>query len=71
MTRILLFLATNAAILVVISLVFNLLGIDGVLHIVVTLPRDTEDVVDEGGDTQLVADLQGAVILLGEGGIEA
>ena len=32
MTRILLFLATNAAILVVISLVFNLLGIDGLLQ---------------------------------------
>ena len=32
MMRILLFLATNAAILVVISVVFNLLGIDGVLH---------------------------------------
>jgi len=32
MTRILLFLATNAAILVVISLVFNVLGIDGLLQ---------------------------------------
>ncbi len=32
MMRILLFLATNAAILVVISLVFNLLGIDGLLQ---------------------------------------
>ena len=32
MVRILLFLATNAAILVVISVVFNLLGIDGVLQ---------------------------------------